>query len=162
MDMKNSTNIAIVGGVLVVLILGGWWLMQQSGADSPVVNISTGAADTDSSGSGTGTSGGTAVPSAQASGEMIAVGAQAAGVSVQIESMHLTRETWVAVRDGKGWTLGAGRFAAGTTAGTVELLRGTEKGQSYTVVLYADNGNRAFELTGDAMIEGVADTFVAQ
>ena len=150
----------IVGAVVVVLILGGWWLMGRGG-DADVGNGS----ETGETGMGTMPTGSTVNVGTQpvmtgAQGESISVSDQSAGTTVTISSMNLTRETWIAVRDEKS-ILGAGRFAPGAKSGTVELLRGTEAGKSYSVVVYVDNGNRAFDLTGDELVTGVSATFVA-
>lgn len=172
MDKDNMTNWIIIAAVAVVLILGGWWLMQRGGTDSPAVgdgdmtngenmngdNVSSDGSDGGST--GTSTTGGTQPATTTSQGEAITVNDQPAGVTVTIANMDISRETWVAVRDERS-ILGAGRFAAGTESGTVELLRGTEAGKTYTVVVYVDNGNRAFDLTGDELVTGVSDTFTA-
>ncbi|HEY4524790.1 MAG TPA: hypothetical protein VJL39_00310 [Candidatus Paceibacterota bacterium] len=158
---SNTTNWVIIGAVAIVLVLGGVWLMQRSTDESidtgtPTTGTNTGGNGTTPTTTGTGT---TPITTG-AKGEKITVDNQAAGISVRIASMNLTRETWVAVRDERS-ILGAGRFAAGTASGSVELLRGTEAGKSYSVVVYIDNGNRAFDLTGDELVTGVSDTFMA-
>src|SRR3989344_3886389 len=137
MDTNNSMNWMIVGAVVVVLILGGWWLMGRGG-DADVGNGS----ETGETGMGTMPTGSTVNVGTQpvmtgAQGESISVSDQSAGTTVTISSMNLTRETWIAVRDEKS-ILGAGRFAPGAKSGTVELLRGTEAGKSYSVVVYVD------------------------
>jgi len=86
---------------------------------------------------------------------------QSAGMGVSITSMNLTRETWVAVRDSKS-ILGAGRFSPGATSGTVKLLRATEAGKAYQVVVYVDDGDKKFDFKVDAVVPGVGSTFTAQ
>ena len=80
----------------------------------------------------------------------ISVKAQAAGIEVAAEQVILTNMAWVVVREddgaGKpGKILGAQLFDAGTGAGKVELLRGTEAGKTYYALIYSDNGDRAFD-----------------
>ena len=157
---SNTTNWVIIGAVVVVLLLGGVWLMQRSTDESMDSGTPTTGTNTGGNGTTPTTGTGTTPITTSAEGEKITVDNQAAGVSVRIASMNLTRETWVAVRDERS-ILGAGRFAAGTASGSVELLRGTEAGKSYSVVVYIDNGNRAFDLTGDELVTGVSDTFMA-
>lgn len=167
MDTNNTTtNWIIAGAVVLVLVLGGWWLMQRGSSEGEAVDLpgigegaGTDAGDDGAERPGTST-GGTVPTTTGADGEAISVADQAAGVSVTIASMNLSRESWVAVRDERS-VLGAARFSAGATSGTVELLRGTEAGKTYSVIIYIDNGNRAFDLTGDELVEGVSDTFVA-
>lgn len=98
---------------------------------------------------------------AAAAGESVSADTQSAGPTVRA-SFALTRDSWVAVQDGKGGVLGASRFAAGTTSGIIELLRPTVPGETYTVVIYADNGNRVFDLYTDELIEGIAASFKVQ
>ena len=157
---SNTTNWVIIGAVVVVLLLGGVWLMQRSTDESMDSGTPTTGTNTGGNGTTPTTGTGTTPITTSAEGEKITVDNQAAGVSVRIASMNLTRETWGAVRDERS-ILGAGRFAAGTASGSVELLRGTEAGKSYSVVVYIDNGNRAFDLTGDELVTGVSDTFMA-
>lgn len=96
-----------------------------------------------------------------ADGETVTADTQSAGPTVRA-SFTLTHDGWVAVQDANGAVLGAGRFAAGATSGIIELLRPTVPGKTYTVVIYADNGNRAFDLYTDKLVEGVGASFTAQ
>ena len=159
MDTSNRTNWIIIGTVAVVLILGGWWLFMGKADDSQGAVATT-------TGTGTPTTGTTVTPTVPvttttASGETVSVQNQAAGASVAISGMNLTRESWVAVRDAKS-ILGAGRFAAGATSGTVKLLRSTVKGETYQVVVYVDDGDKKFDFKVDALVSGVNASFMAQ
>src|SRR3989344_2541220 len=81
---------------------------------------------------------------------------QRAGSAVNVLVIELGNPGWVAIQedhDGElGNVLGAAWFPQGTSQGSVELLRDTIPGNTYHVVLYNDNGNKAFELGVDAMI----------
>lgn len=97
---------------------------------------------------------------------------QPAGKSVAIKNMNLAATAWVAIhddRDGKpGDILGAKRYFATETSGTVPLLRATVAGKRYFAMVHKDNGNLAFEFkAGDAPLmnsagEPVMAAFVAQ
>jgi len=97
------------------------------------------------------------------SGEEVSVADQVAGESVLIASVTLNQMGWVAVRDEDGRVLGAARLDAGSWENvTVPLLRGTTAQKSYQVLLYVDDGDRAFDLHKDILITdaggGVAGT----
>ena len=96
---------------------------------------------------------------------------QLAGGMVKIDSVSLTFNGWVVVRDtlasDPGWAMGAQRFDAGAySGGQVELLRETMAGTKYYVSLYTDNGDRMFDHSVDLPFEsngqGVVATFIAQ
>jgi hypothetical protein len=63
---------------------------------------------------------------------------------------------WVVVHDDKsgalGNVLGAQWLPAGSHRGEVTLLRATEAGKKYHIVLYADDGDKQFELHGEAKL----------
>lgn len=167
METNNTRNWIIIGVVALILVAGGWWLMQRTkpagGALSGITGgnaSSTGSTSLTSGSSSPTSTAGTVPVSTGAQGEQVTVDDQPAGVIVRITSMNLSRSTWVAVRDERS-VMGAAWFAAGEKTGTVELLRGTEAGKTYSVVLYIDNGNHAFDLASDELVTGVGDTFVA-
>lgn len=107
------------------------------------------------------TSGDTAQQQAPQPSVSVAVNEQAAGDSVAIARMQLDAVSWVAVRDERS-ILGAARFEAAATSGSVPLLRATVSGAEYRVVVYRDNGDRVFDHTVDALVADVSDTFRAQ
>lgn len=81
---------------------------------------------------------------------------QPAGVMVQLGELGFPTEVgWVVVHEnqegGLGNALGAARFDlnTGLVTSQVRLLRGTEAGKSYTVVLYSENGDKLFDLASD-------------
>ena len=159
--MNNSKNWMIIVGIVVIIIAAALWLLPGSAASPTVSDGAMNDSDADdTSMQSDAMAGDNMEVSTAAQNETVAVNNQAAGTNVAIASMNLSRDTWVAVRDERS-ILGAGWFAAGTTSGSVELLRGTEAGKSYTVVLYIDNGNHAFEYKGDALVDGVQATFTA-
>lgn len=78
---------------------------------------------------------------------------QKAGQSVAIQSLNLSKPTWVVVyvsREGKpGNALGARLYFPGDSKGSVGLLRNTQPNQIYIVGLSVDNGDRVFSLNAD-------------
>ncbi len=94
---------------------------------------------------------------------------QPAGTSVALESATFpTDEGWVAVRsyvDGNlGSILGAARYSKeqGLVPTSVALLVPTLAGREYAVVFFSEDGNRDFNLDGDAQIESGMTTFTAK
>lgn len=95
---------------------------------------------------------------------------QKAGASVAFSTV-LNEAGWVVVHEDRagqpGNILGAQWLPKGTHAGTVTLLRNTEVGKTYHVVLYADDGDREFEVHGEAKLvvengNPISTTFTAQ
>ncbi len=99
----------------------------------------------------------------------IEVSDQAASSAVVIDSATFPNDDgWIAVRsyqnDQLGNILGAARFSKeqGLVPEEVPLLVPTTVGNSYAVVFFTEDGNREFNLSGDAQVEGVWSTFVAK
>ena len=92
---------------------------------------------------------------------------QPAGRAVVVSEVTLPSLGWVVVHevlpDGAlGNALGASRREAGShTNVIVDLLRGTEPSRTYAVVLYEDNGDKAFDLKADSPISGARASFNA-
>jgi len=91
----------------------------------------------------------------------IQVSEQAAGHSVTVNSAILDVNGWIVVHEEKDGfvsnALGASRADQGVhTNITVPLLRGTEPGNRYWIVLYSDNGDREFSLTDDFPLKDTA------
>lgn len=91
---------------------------------------------------------------AETNGATVSVATQAAGTSTMVALVVLDAVGWAVVHEVESGhilnALGAARLDTGEHANVVvELLRGTEPGREYAVVLYVDNGNKEFELRGD-------------
>lgn len=93
---------------------------------------------------------------------------QLAGNRVLLDSIILSESGWAAVHEdingNFGNALGAQRFDAGSNSGYVDLLRNTETGNIYYVILYKDNGDDKFDLKSDTVFvndseEVILDTF---
>lgn len=84
----------------------------------------------------------------------VSVEDQKPGSLVTVQSFTLGTDGWVVIHDDvgskPGHILGAHRFNVGTYTGqNVELLKGTEKGSVYYVMLHADDGDRQFDYRVD-------------
>jgi len=84
---------------------------------------------------------------------------QLAGDRVVLSSISLEKEGWVVVHESQDGVpvnaLGAQRFDAGVhIEGHVDLLRNTEVGNIYFVILYDESGDGEFNLKEDAPLVG--------
>lgn len=157
---KTTTNWIIAGLVALVVIIGGGWLIARersgsvTGTNATSTETVTGS-ETTNAGSNIGSTptGGESkpavtIPTSSASGETITVLDQPAGANVLVAEVNLTKPSWVAVRDTRGWYPGAAWFSGSEKSVAIPLMRNTEAGQSYEVVIFVDNGDKKFELRG--------------
>ncbi len=154
--MKNfSTNTWIIIGVAVVVLVGGaWWLMARDTAENENNDAETNTEeeieDSDAASAPIDT---TTVNTTVSNDASISVADQSAGTTVSVSSVTFAEIGWIAIRDDRGWTLGASRFPAGTHSNVkVELLRGTTAGERYQVLLYVDDGDGAFDLDNEILV----------
>ena len=168
MDIDKNTW-WIIGGLVALIVIALLWLIVSRPASS-ASSVKTDTTPSNSQfpayTSPSGTESG-AVMQAVASGETISVDDQASGMSVAINSVKLTKPSWVAIRDTKGWILGAAWFAESAEATSVSLLRETVAGQTYQAVIYVDDGDKKFHLHADSIVLAsesapVSATFNAQ
>ncbi len=160
--MKNErTYQVIIGALVFVILVGGWYVLtkKESGTtiEEAAGTVPTGEtvspSDAAVSSAVSGNASSNTESTKMAAGEAITVADQSAGENVTVASLTLNQPGWVAVRDENGRTLGAGWFAAGALSDVVvPLLRATEAGQRYQVLLYADDGDKAFDLHKDTLI----------
>lgn len=98
-------------------------------------------------------------------GNSVSVNDQIAGDRVLLETITLQSSGWVVVHEDMegslGNALGARRFDPGTYAdGYVELLRNTETDKLYYVVLYADDGDKEFNIKTDMQIKNTSGALI--
>ncbi|MCR4325293.1 MAG: hypothetical protein NUV59_00615 [Patescibacteria group bacterium] len=168
MTTNERTYQVIIGVLAVIVLILGWWIITHPSAGSSMASDSEtaagmdGTSDSDANGGSVSGPISDSVPTTTGSGEQVSVAAQPAGSSVAVASATLSQPGWVAVRDASGRTLGAAWFDAGThTDISVPLLRATEAGQNYQVLLYVDSGEgHRFDLHQDILITN-ADGSVA-
>ena len=123
--MKNisTNNWILIGAVAVAVLFGGWWLMNRDTTTQSENENENGEEVVDTTSTPIDLS---SVPSTTSDNESVSVMNQPAGETVTVSSVKFTESGWVAIRDDRGWTLGASRFEAGTHSNvTVHLLRGT-------------------------------------
>ncbi len=151
METNNVTQWVIIGAAVIVLVVGGAWLVMRDRtpdvADTNVVATTTPTSTTVTADNN--------VPkgtvTATSDGEAVTVANQAAGTSVALSSISLTRASWIAVRDDMS-ILGAAWFPSSATSGSVDLQRATVSGKSYRVVIYVDDGDKKFDFKKDQLI----------
>lgn len=148
MNKLSRNNWILIGIVAVALIGGGWWLMgsdvdTENENDDEEESAETNSSPIDvSPGSST-----------ISNDESVSVSDQPARETVAVSSAKFTESGWIAIRDDRGWTLGATRFVAGTHSNVaVQLLRGTTAGERYQVLLYIDDGDGAFDLEKEILV----------
>lgn len=161
--VTTTSIVAVVVGLIVGLALGYWWGSAAAEDDHDDVMIEDDAAmdddsmmedDDDSSDSMTG--------GISETGGSVSVSDQAAGALVELDRLTLSGATWVAVRDERG-IMGAQWLPVGTyTDATVTLLRPTVAGETYFIVLYADNGDKQFSSSADTVVVANAASFKAE
>lgn len=89
-------------------------------------------------------------------GDAVVVNDQPAGPIVEVTMLTLSEPGWVAVYEDNNGTpgnvLGAARFEEGIHLGEISLLRSTEPGKTYYLILHADTNNREFDLKKNPLV----------
>ena len=89
-------------------------------------------------------------------GYSFSVADQSAGGVVYVSQLVFAEESWIAVREDNngelGNILGAHRYPVGKQDGVIELLRNTEAGKTYYVVIYVDDGDKKFDHKKDVLL----------
>ncbi len=162
-SVQNYVIVAIIAFALG-LGSGAMWAGKKSVSDV-TVSTDTGATSAANASSTDTASGVSATPASGApTGTMVARNAiivhdQKPGTTVVVSAINIDKSSWAVIRedDGTGHPgkiLGAQLFDPGTNAGTVDLLRGTQDGNTYYAMIYTDNGDRAFDPKTDLPLIG--------
>ena len=158
-DLNSPSNRIVAGIILALIFIGGWWLIATNASNGGKASVETQNDQLTGSSSEQVQPGSVLgplseeTPTIAASSESIDVADQGAGMSVKVKEASLVQTGWIAVRDGNGRTLGAGRFEPGVhTNVEVPLLRATESGQSYQALIYVDDGDKEFDLHKDILV----------
>ena len=160
MNTSDKTNWFIIGAGVLIVLVGGWWVMTNNGSQIGTPTATT-TAPSDTSSVPAANSGVAGTPSTVLNGEAVSVGDQPAGSFTSVTSATLTSMGWLAVRDQDGRVLGAARLEPGTyEAVQIELLRNTVSGEEYQVLIYIDDGDKQFDLHKDTLVTN-ADGSVA-
>jgi hypothetical protein len=146
-------------GVALVVIVGITFALHRKETLAPLMAgdeassaASTSTANASSSTANVSTNISPSTQTIASMGETVYATDQKAGNSVAIDSMSLTRKSWIAIKDTKGYILGAGLFQAGATSGVVPLLRATTAGERYEVLIYVDDTDKIFDLHKDMLV----------
>lgn len=103
-------------------------------------------------------------PVVSTSSTHISVSNQSAGLTVSVDEVTVDQNVWVAVyedRSGQpGNILGAKWIPAGTFSGDVSLLRGTDPGNTYYVILHKATGDHEFDHTEDVPLKTEGGSFI--
>ena len=163
MNTNSNTGVVIAVIVLLIVLVGGWFVTSHArpgmvAGDEMTMGTTTSNTMNNSQTSGASTMStstlGISAQTTMADGNAVTVANQAAGAKVMISALTVSKLTWVTVRDSSGKTLGAALFPMGThTDVSVSLLRKTVAGQSYEVLLYFDNGQKSFNLKEETLVE---------
>lgn len=92
---------------------------------------------------------------------------QPAGSMVSVSNISLSEDSWITVvenPDTNPWILGAQWLPAGTHVGaSVDLVRaeGTISGNSYSVMIRQDNGDRSFDKETDLLVADSAGNLIS-
>ena len=184
MTMNNITKTAFsfIGGFIIGLILILIWnaVMNKSATDVPGESTTPDIEITDETAMDgdammTDENGDSVLnESAENTPESTSITAhsQTAGDSVMVANATLDTDGWIVIHEERDTrisnALGAVRRDAGTyTNVTVPLLRPTNAGSRYWVVLYSDNGDREFSLADDTPLrdannDPITSSFEAQ
>ena len=167
--MNREQKGGLVSGiiVLIVVLVGGWFLTAREREGTMAADHSARAASTTpiSMVKGTSTMSASSMggmnPTVLSNTDAVVIANQPAGMAVTVESVTLSKSGWVAIRDNTGRTLGAALFPAGVQSNvSVPLLRATSAGSRYQALLYYDDGNKNFNLHTETLVEN-ADGSVA-
>ena len=164
---KTAIVWGITGGIIGLLIgMAIGWRMDnrvsqfegvtgaQASTTGSASSTTSAASDSEAVGAGSASTGSTD------SGAALSVSDQPAGHAVVIAHVSLSVVGWIAVHEVSatgviGNVLGAARRNPGSYDNVVvDLLRATVPNGRYAVILYADNGNKIFDLKGDQPILG--------
>ena len=144
----NTLAMSLIAAVLLLLVLGvatGRDIRHMGNLPGRLADsVTDPLAEADES----------AVPDTGTDAATLAIATQAPGMTVSVSHVALSSAGWVVVHEIDGGhvlnALGARRLDAGVHADVaVELLRMTDPGRTYAIILYADNGNKEFEIRGD-------------
>ena len=168
---KNAQKtIAIIGGIIVLCLLAVWGMVSLRHRPEVAVNNEGTTPTEEVAPVGTTAPTETAVSQNSAPSVVEPSGAlpvtvatpQPAGMSVAVSNVSVSVPTWIVVYKNNsgvaGNALGAGLFLPGGPVDAVPLLRATEAGQSYLVGESVDNGDRVFDLHGDAQVKDAQGT----
>jgi len=137
MNENNTLKRILIGLAILAFIVAAWMIEDRLSAPAP-----ESTADEE--------------VQAEAKDSMLHANGQAAGSSVTVETRDMPdADVWVAVQEMRSGelsnVLGAAKVLPSQAWVTVPLLRNTVPGATYAVVLYRDDGDRAFDFHKDSI-----------
>lgn len=157
----GAQHYVIVAIIAFALGLGAGWMWAGNKSESASQNATTTPTGETSTTSTTDTTDETTTTSGTQPSSIMTIVArdQAAGLTVAIESISAPTAVWAVVHEDNGSgqpsrILGAQLVEEGAATATVQLLRGTQAGQTYYAMIHNDNGDRAFDPKSDAAALG--------
>ena len=126
---KRSMRTNILIAVAIILCFGFAWFIFGRAVPAKVEKVGNGSS-----------------PLVLAEKNNITIDDQLFGNTVEVNSLDLSKDSWVAIHedsDGKpGNIIGAGWFPMGVSSGIIELQRATVDGGTYYAMLHSDNQPR--------------------
>lgn len=164
MEWNAKTQQWVIAGAVVVVVALGGWLFFTGAASNTADDTATPSKNPTETGTTSSSTDGRPTVAVN-TGEEVSVDDQPAGDNVRVVEAKLSRVSWIAVRDDMR-IYGAARVTPPQGGGTVSditvpLLRNTEAGKTYSVVVYADDGDNVFDFKKDSLVSGLDDTFSA-
>lgn len=155
-ELKTAATGFLPGAVVGAAVV--WLAMSMTPAPAPVPTLPSDTKDTETPI--------TETKAAPASASVLDVIDQPAGRAVVVKRLDVAATSWIAVRDYAddkiGNVLGAVRREKGTAQNAViDLLRATEPGKKYVVVIFTDNGDGEFSTKTDTPLKDSTDTVKA-
>lgn len=161
---------------IVGLLIGGMLVWAFSGpsaaaptTDNETVTTEEASDASDETAHSTETEAEIAIPTLVVGEGSVEVKDQAASATIALESaVYPVSEGWIGVReyngDQLGYILGVVRFSEsqGLVPDEIVLQRATTAGNRYAIVIFTEDGDFDFNLSGDVQIDQIFDTFVAQ
>jgi len=165
-DTFNKVSIAFFAGGIVVGLIIGAFVFKPSTTSAPTTDSNYQDNKTDD----TVLNPSSNVGGSQSVAYSVRSQNQAAGSRVTIPFVSMQNGGWVAIREDNsgemGNILGAQKLSTGVhTNVTVDLLRDTESGRVYHVVVYEEDGDGVFDQRADTLVavngQYIDSTFVA-
>lgn len=144
MDTKYKLLWVFLGGLLIGFIIGHAIARNTGDADSVLSESEQEAEEMVLDA----TSGDDA-PLVRAGESEVHVKDQQSGDMVFVSRVATPAQAWVVIQDSNEWILGAQRFESGISQGNVELLRNTVPNETYSAILWVDNGDGVFDHESD-------------
>jgi hypothetical protein len=173
-EEMNQENQKTIVSFVVGLLIGGLlvWAFSGPATEAPTEPVDEATEETDMVDDAEDMTDGESedtTTSLQVGDGQISVADQPAGISVAlIDAEYPVAEGWIGVRTYENEQLsnilGVNRFSAsqGLVPEAIQLVTPTVPGTTYAIVVYEEDGDFDFSLSGDRQLDTIFDTFTAQ